>query len=629
MTAVRRAGYAILSVQLACFLGWSALLYHRFALTFDFAVYHQPWYLIAHGHLDPYSSVSRLPFWRNDAEFAVWPLAVFYWIWPHDLMLLWLQDTGVVAAEMLAFGWLCQLAGRWRPGRDAIALAVTGLVLLAANPWMWWAVSFDFHEECIAVPFAVLLAMDLSRGRARVWAWVLPVLAAGAPAATYVIGVGLGGVLAGRRSRVTGAALMAAGVAYSLLIVVLHADAGAPLARHYGYLVAGAAESAAGSKLTVPALAKGVVSHPWTVLRVLWDKRVDLLANLAPSGLLGLGLAAALPLMLVVLLANTLSAGSRFTEPLFQSLPVYVLLPVGTVAVLGWLARRYRRAALVVAGVLVVQAAGWAAIWGPRVPGQWLRISPGTAAALAETARMIPPSAEVIASQGVIGRFSGRTAVHELAHSGSVPLDRPEAWFVIAPAAGTELQATASAMALIGRVATLPGSSLMLHRDGVWAFRWYPPASQRTLAVPDGSGWLPGWAAPGTGHDVVTGPLPSWHAAAGTGPGYAAYGLAWQEPLGRYQATVALSAARPVSVEVWDDNGNVLLARRRVPATDGIASVTVPVTAAIAYPAPIYRGWGPFRAVFAPPPEGQRLEIRVWSPGGAPVSVYRAELAPS
>jgi hypothetical protein len=410
---------------------------------------------------------------------------------------------------------------------------------------------------------------------------------------------------------------------------VLHADSGAPLARHYGYLVAGAAGSVAGSKLTVPALVKGVATHPWVVLRVLWDKRTDLLANLAPAGLVGVGFAAVLPLMLVVLLADTLSAGSRFAEPLFQSLPVYVLLPVGTVAVLAWLARRYRRAALVVAGLLVAQAAGWAIVWGPRVPGQWLRTSPGTASALAAVGRMIPPSAEVIASQGVVGRFSGRTAVHELAHTGAVPLDRPEAWFVITPAAGTELQSTASAMALIGRVATLPGSSLMLHRDGVWAFRWNPPASQRSLAVPDGSAGLPGWAAPGTGHDVVTGPLPGWHVVAGDGPGYAAYGLAWQEPLGRYRATVALSAAEPVDVEVWDDNGDVLLARRRVPATDGVASVTLPVTAAVAYPAPIYRGWGPFRADFAAPPEGERLEIRVWSPGGAPVSVYHAELTRS
>ena len=45
-----------------------------------------------------------------------------------------------------------------------------------------------------------------------------------------------------------------------------------------------------------------------------------------------------------------------------------------------------------------------------------------------------------------------------------------------------------------------------------------------------------------------------------------------------------------------------------------------------AYPASPYSGWGPFRAKFVPPPSGQRLEVRVWSPGGGTVNVYRAEL---
>jgi Predicted membrane protein (DUF2079) len=629
MTAVRRAGYVVLAVQLACFFGWSALLYHRFALTFDFAVYHQPWYLIAHGDLDPYSSVSRLPFWRNDAEFDLWPLAAFYWVWPHDLVLLWLQDAGVVAAEALAFGWLCQLAGRWRPGRDAVLLACTGLILLAANPWTWWAVSFDFHEECIALPFAVLLAMDLASGRRRMWAWLLPIVAAGAPAASYVVGVGLGGLAAGRRTRVAGALMVASGIAYSLLIVALHADAGAPLTRHYGYLAVGATGSYATTQLTTVTMLKGIASHPWVLLRELWAKRTNVLANLAPSGLAGVGFVTLLPFMLVVLLANTLSVGNRFAEPLFQSLPVYVLLPVGTVSVLAWLGRRHRRTALVLAGLVAAQALGWAAVWDPRLPGQWLRVPAPAAATLAAVETMIPSSAEVIASQGVVGRFSGRAEVHELTGPSTTPVDRSEIWFVVTPWAGVELQSTASAMALIADLAGRLNADLVVHSNGVWAFRWQPPAGVRTLQIPDGSAGLPGWAAQGTGHAVLAGSVGQWHATSGTGPGYAASGLAWQESPGRYRATVTLSATQPVSVEVWDDTGNVLLARLDVPATDGIQPVTLNVNARTAYDAPVYSGWGPFRATFVPPPPGQRLEIRVWSPGGGTVNVYHASLARS
>ena len=32
------------------------MLYHRFALTFDFASIQQAWYLIAHGNLNPWST---------------------------------------------------------------------------------------------------------------------------------------------------------------------------------------------------------------------------------------------------------------------------------------------------------------------------------------------------------------------------------------------------------------------------------------------------------------------------------------------------------------------------------------------------------------------------------------------
>jgi hypothetical protein len=79
-------------------------------------------------------------------------------------------------------------------------------------------------------------------------------------------------------------------------------------------------------------------------------------------------------------------------------------------------------------------------------------------------------------------------------------------------------------------------------------------------------------------------------------------------------------------VEVWDDTGNVLLARRSVPATDGSTAITLPVVAAKADRSWAYPGWGPFRADFVPPPGGQRLEVRVWSPGRAAVNVYQASI---
>ena len=98
---VRRAGDLAVGIQLLGFVVWSQLLWRRFALTVDFAEYENAWFLIAHGHLDPMNSVGNGAFWQNHAEFIMWPLAGLYWVWPHQVTLLWIQDA-----------WRC--AGRGR-----------------------------------------------------------------------------------------------------------------------------------------------------------------------------------------------------------------------------------------------------------------------------------------------------------------------------------------------------------------------------------------------------------------------------------------------------------------------------------------------------------------------------------
>ena len=623
---VRRIGYVVLGLQLAVFLVWSAILYRRFALTADFSIYHQAWYLIAHGHLDPYDTVQGFPFWQSHSEFLVWPLSPLYWVWPHDVLLFWAMDVGVAGAEVVVFSWLCETAQRSRAGKDAAWLAGVGLVLLVVNPWIWWAVSFGYHLEALAVLFAALLARDLASGRRRTWAWVAPLLACGDVAGIYLAGLGLGGVLAGPSSRLRGAVLAPVGVGAVLLISLVHGNQSS-LEAYYQLAAAGPV----GSSLGLAALIKSIFSHPLAVLGTLWAKRVDLLANLAPAGLLGFAFPLVLPLALAVLLVDTLAPGVNFAEPLFQGLPIYVLLPVGTVAVLGRLARRHRRAALLLAGLVAAQALGWAAVWGPRTAGQWLRVPSATAATLSGLEARIPATAEVIASQGVAGRFSGRADAPVLIEPGTLPVANRADWFVITPWASIETQTTASAMAFIGELAGPLHATLITHAHGVWAFRWRPPPGVRTITVPGESAPLPAWAAPASpgaiGRPVMTGPIGSWHVTSAGGQGYVTDGLAWQEPPGRYRALVTLSATAPVNVEVWDDTGHALLGRRSIPATTGIESVALAADATTAYRASAYSGWGPFRADFVQPPRGDRLEVRVWSPGSGTVNVYSAELA--
>ena len=623
---VRRIGYVALGLQLAVFLVWSTILYRRFALTADFSIYHQAWYLIAHGHLNPYDTVQGFPFWQSHSEFLVWPLAPLYWVWPHDVLLFYVMDLGVAGAEVVVFTWLCEIAQRSRPGKAAAWLAGVGLVLLVVNPWMWWAVSFGYHLEALAVLFAALLARDLANGRRRTWAWVAPLLACGDVAGIYLAGLGLGGVLAGRNSRLRGAVLALLGVGAVLLISLVHGNLSSLEA--YNQL---AAAGPVGSSLGLTALIKNIVSHPLAVLSTLWAKRVDLFANLAPAGLLGFAFPLVFPLALAVLLVDTLAPGVNFAEPLFQSLPIYVLLPAGTVAVLGWLARRHRRAALLLAGLVAAQALGWAAVWGPQTVSQWLRVHGATAATLSGLEARIPATAEVIASQGVAGRFSGRADAPVLIEPGTLPVADGEDWFVITPWASIETQSTASAMAFIGELAGPLHATLVTHAAGVWAFRWRPPPGVHTITVPGESAPLPAWAAPtlpgAVGRAVTTGAAGSWYVTSAGGEGYVTDALTWQEPPGRYRALVTLSATGPVNVEVWNDVGHTLLGRRTIPPTTGIESIALAVDATTANRASSYSGWGPFRADFVQPPPGERLEVRVWSRGSGTVNVYSAELA--
>ncbi len=72
----------------------------------------------------------------------------------------------------------------------------------------------------------------------------------------------------------------------------------------------------------------------------------------------------------------------------------------------------------------------------------------------------------------------------------------------------------------------------------------------------------------------------------------------------------------------------MLLARQSIPATGGVRTVAMPVEARTDYRAAASSGWDPFQVAFEAPPPGQRLEVRIWSPGGEVVNIYRVRLVP-
>ncbi|MHB8324913.1 MAG: DUF2079 domain-containing protein [Candidatus Dormibacteria bacterium] len=613
-------GVALLLVQGLGMLLWSTLLWQRFALTSDYSAYHQAWWLIAHGQLDPFSTILGLPFWQNDFELFMWLLAPIGVVLSHGPVLLWLQDVCLVGAEMVAWRWMYEVTAT-RPVWQGRVLAGVGLVLLLANPWAWWSISFDFHMEFVAAPFALLAAYDLAHERRRAWLWVVLTLLCGDAEATWVAGLGIGALLAGRRWWWKGVGLILLGAGWLLFSVAVHGDSGGSVIGAYGYL-AGPGLSSGPSLST---LVFQVATHPGRAVSALFGHRVDLWANLAPGGLVGIANPWVLGLAVPVLLANDLVQGDLFSRPAFQSVLLYVIVPLGTVLVLMLLHRHWVGLALGLGAVAVANALAWSAIWGPATPATWLRVPAASAALLARADALIPPSAEVLASQGVAGRFSDRSLIYPiLLPAQQVPLRNRNTWWVVAPSVGIETESSVAGAALVAELAGPLHATLVLQGHGVWVFHWVAPARLQSIVLPGLPSVANAWLFPGAaGRPFLDGPASSWHLVSTGHAGYILVGDYWREPPGHYQASVMLASTGPVNVEVWNATGNVLLARRSIPATYGLQTISMPVDAVRAYPHRLFQGWGPFHAASVPPPAGNQLEIRVWSAGGGGVDVQQ------
>ncbi len=422
-----RLAWVVLGIQLLVLLLWSALLYSRWSNTLDYALEYQSWWQIAHGTIDPYASAAGHFFWRDHFELIYWPLAPLSRLWPGGLWPLWIQDLMVVAGEAGAVLLVADAARRPRwparfPGWMAVALVT---LLLVVNPWIYISASFDFHYESIgAAAFAMLACREMVRGSIR-WLvlWAVLCLTCGDIAGTYLAAVGLGGVLLGRDTRRRGIALLGTGAAWIFLVNAIGGGAGSSLATFYSYLVPGVRP---GAHVSVGDLATGVLSHPNAVLSHVWQGRNDMWAYASSAG--GLGLFTPLStLPLLVLFESGAGQGGLFRSTGYQNFGAFLFVAPLSVLALAWLARQLhhgwlglhlprrgtswlRSAALprVVAVVLTVNALLWAAVWLPQVPSQWLRTSPAAASTLDQVERMIPATAQVIASQGVLGRLCGR-----------------------------------------------------------------------------------------------------------------------------------------------------------------------------------------------------------------------------
>jgi len=222
----------------------------------------------------------------------------------------------------------------------------------------------------------------------------------------------------------------------------------------------------------------------------------------------------ALFVALVVLVPNALQANAGYINSPFQSFPVYIFVPVGTVLVLEWTARRgmlpfaagaddgagpgsslapdERRSHR---GVLVATCIVGIGLFGlalySSIPNlstaksDWFVNTPSTAAALDAARSQIPPVAQVITSSAVSGALSQRKAIYAwYAVPQRFPITEKPVYFVFVPRDPLQPVPRKSTAAAVAYTMGLPGAQMVFHRSGVSMVRWQPPTGIRSVVLP-------------------------------------------------------------------------------------------------------------------------------------------------
>jgi uncharacterized membrane protein len=498
-------GLAAFGVQFILLVLHSWYLWDHFDLTADFGAYSQAWQQIATGHLNPYDTTYAwyyphygYPFYQSDLELIMWPLALLYWVWPHAIDLLIVQDIALAGAGLVAFRWVLEHLSTHAPNRR-FALAVSGCVLavLVLQPWTYWAASYDYHSEPLATFFVLLAGRDLWAGRRRGWMWIALVLLCGNVATSYVVALGIVAIISGRRRWRTGLVLVAVGVVWLGVVGLVHSGKGAALSA-YAYLAdRTTVNDSIGGIFT---LVTGMVAHPHIAGRVLTARWGQLYKFVAGAGTVGVFSAFGAMLSVIVLGPSVLNSSPSYISDIGGSQNYMAVMAgaVGIAMLATWLTRqsagRHRRlqvASMILALVLsvgaVVQTAVLSNHWTPLSGQTFERVGPSTAAELSAVSARIPGGAETIVSQGVVGRFAQRHNFYPyfdvFPNGQTVPLFGRTVYVVLLPTEGLEAAPVAGTEAGIALMRQL-GARQLADRDGVYAFAWRVPKGRHSVTFP-------------------------------------------------------------------------------------------------------------------------------------------------
>jgi len=242
-------------------------------------------------------------------------------------------------------------------------------------------------------------------------------------------------------------------------------------------------------------LLRALTIHPTRIYWAVKAKSGLVYENAIPTGFLGLLNPWTFGVTLMVLLSTALISQPIFLQSGFQCIPAYAIGLAGTVlTVVAILShanplshRRIRRAAAAAIGALVVaQVIGLAAVMLPRTSSNWVRISATQADVLGTVLAATPPNAQVIISDGVMGRFSGRESVEPIPWWGgsAYPVRSRVVIFVVVPSAGIESLPPTDEVSAMHYVRDVLHARPIAAEHGVYGFRWQAPPNVHSLTLP-------------------------------------------------------------------------------------------------------------------------------------------------
>jgi hypothetical protein len=517
-----------------------------------------------------------------------------------------------------------QIAKSKNLGAWTALFPLCGLILLLANPWTIWIDSFDFHPQAIDLFFALLAAHFFWRGSARRgWVAALLALACGAIGATYVAGVGLSSMLAGRRWRRLGAMLLTLGILWLLLISHIGGDRASGV---YSNLTQGAHSTS----ITTYQLIQAIFEHPSRAFSSVWSVRKDMFADIVPGGLIGFFSPWSFGISFLVLVEGSLTGSAGFIEPYVQnSLPFIFLIPLGTIAFCVTLAstrQRWKRIlSFFLATLTIINIGGWSITWFHRTESQWVSVSSSTATTLSRALAMIHPGDEVIASQGIMGPFAFRQWIYPLVGGpvASFPIRSRTVWFVMSPGSGIETETTIEAESQIGQIAVQLHARLIIDSNGIFVFKWRPRPHQRSVHFTNVIS-VPAWSLYSFPSVTVTkGPAKLWHVKQSGSSGYIVSGDYWRLQNGTYTASVKLSSSGKVEVALLDTSTHTVLKKEIFGSTAGSITTKSFTGNVVNLRSPeAYPGYGFFSVKPVEPPPNDILELILLVPRLTHASIY-------